>query len=75
MATRIWQKKQAQSEASKKMYNAITTGISIALGLNIASAFKDMALNMRWVILSNRKRNLIEVSDMILLGRQELTSL
>jgi hypothetical protein len=36
--------------------------LSIALGLNIASAFKDMALNLRWVILSNRKRNLVEVN-------------
>ena len=44
------------------MYNALTTGISIALGLNIASAFRDMALNMRWPILSGRKRNLVEVS-------------
>jgi hypothetical protein len=60
-ATIIWQHKPAQSETSKRLYNTITTGVSIALGLNIASAFKDMALNMRWVILSNRKRNLIEV--------------
>jgi hypothetical protein len=44
------------------MYNTVTTAISIALGLNIASAFKDMALNMRWPILSARKRNLDEVS-------------
>lgn len=62
LATRIYQKKGAQSEAQKKMYNSITVGISIALGLNIASAFKDMALNMRWPILSGRKRNLVEVS-------------
>jgi hypothetical protein len=67
LATVIWQRRPAQSEASKKMYNTITTGISIALGLNIASAFKDMALNMRWVILSNRKRSLVEVSAALLL--------
>lgn len=60
--TRIWQSKVAISENSKKMYNTITTGISIALGLNIASAFKDMALNMRWSILSARARSLVEVS-------------
>jgi hypothetical protein len=65
-ATIIWKHKPAQSEASKRMYNTITTGISIALGLNIASAFKDMALNIRWVILSNRKRNLIEVSTALI---------
>jgi hypothetical protein len=64
-ATIIWQHKPAQSETSKRLYNTITTGVSIALGLNIASAFKDMALNMRWVVLSNRKRNLIEM-DLLL---------
>lgn len=63
-ATIIWQNKHAQGETSKRMYNTITTGVSIALGLNLQSAFKDMALNMRWVILSNRKRNLIEVRDL-----------
>jgi len=61
-ATIIWQHKFAVSENSKRLYNTISTGVSIAMGLNVASAFKDMALNMRWVILSNRKRNLIEVS-------------
>ncbi|RDW68467.1 hypothetical protein BP5796_09124 [Coleophoma crateriformis] len=48
-------------ETAKKFFNAWTTAISIALGLNIASSFKDMALNMRWPILSSRKRNLLEV--------------
>lgn len=43
------------------MYNAITTAISIALGLNLMSAFKDLALNMRWPVLSAKKRNLVEV--------------
>jgi hypothetical protein len=62
LATRIWQNKGAVSEGTKKEYNTITTAISIALGLNIASAFKDMALNMRWPILHARKRNLVEVS-------------
>lgn len=66
-ATLIWKHKPAQSEGSKRVYNTITTGISIALGLNIASAFKDMALNIRWVILSNRKRNLVEVSTAFIL--------
>ena len=62
LSTIIWQNKGVISENQKKLYNAITTGISIAIGLNIASAFKDMALNMRWPILSARKRSLVEVS-------------
>ncbi len=63
ISTRIWQFKGAQNENQKRLYNTITTGISIALGLNVASAFKDMALNMRWPILSRRRRNLVEVSS------------
>lgn len=61
VAAKVWQNKGVQSENQKKVYNTITTGISIALGLNIASAFKDMALNMRWPILSSKKRSLEEV--------------
>lgn len=51
------------TEFRKRVFNAVTTGIGLALGLNIASAFKDMALNMRWPILARRERNLIEVSS------------
>lgn len=73
LATRLWQQQGAQSEARKKVYNALTTGISIALGLNIASAFRDMALNMRWPILSGRKRNLVELD--LILNADSLTKL
>lgn len=56
-----WRDRGVLGEGRKRMYNAITTAISIALGLNLMSAFKDLALNMRWPILSAKKRNLIEV--------------
>ncbi len=62
MATRVVVNEGAVTETRKRLYNAATTGVALALGLNIASAFKDMALNMRWPILANRERNLIEVS-------------
>ena len=61
VATIVWVNKPAVSESQKRLYNAITTALSLALGLNIASAFKDMALNMRWPILAAKKRNLREV--------------
>lgn len=61
MALRVWNKKGTVTEASKRIFNAITTGISIALGINIATSLKDMALNARWAILHARKRNLYEV--------------
>jgi hypothetical protein len=63
LATRFIVRDGAVTEAKKRLYNGATTGIALALGLNIASAFKDMALNMRWPILAGRDRNLIEVSD------------
>ena len=62
LSIRLWQKRPVIDEQHKKIFNALTTGISLALGLNIASAFKDLALNMRWPILSARRRNLKEVS-------------
>ncbi|KAG9230054.1 hypothetical protein BJ875DRAFT_168895 [Amylocarpus encephaloides] len=65
VSTIQWKKRGPQTPNEKKMFNAIITGISIALGLNIASAFKDIALNMRWVILGMKKRSLKEV-DLIL---------
>ncbi|KAH8650629.1 hypothetical protein BGZ60DRAFT_498422 [Tricladium varicosporioides] len=55
----------AQDEMHKKVFNTITTGISISMGLNIASAFKDMSLNMRWPILHMRKRSLEEVDHFL----------
>ncbi|KAH8816546.1 hypothetical protein F5884DRAFT_226998 [Xylogone sp. PMI_703] len=65
-AVQTYVKKSVLSEPKKKEFNAITTAISIALGLNIASAYKDMALNMRWVILSRRKPRNLEEMDLIL---------
>jgi len=56
-----WYEKGARSESQKKLFNTLTTGISIALGLNIASAFKEMAVNMRWVVLKRGARSLREV--------------
>jgi hypothetical protein len=62
VATIVFVKKGPVTELSKRIFNTATTGIALALGLNIASAFKDMALDMRWPILANRDRNLVEVS-------------
>lgn len=62
LATRLVVREGPVTEIRKRVYNAVTTGIGLALGLNIASAFKDMALTMRWPILARRARNLTEVS-------------
>jgi len=51
------------SSAKKRQFNALITGLSICLGLNIASSLKAMAIELRWWILSRRKRPLHEVSQ------------
>jgi hypothetical protein len=61
-AIRVWNIKGTVTEPSKRVFNALTTGISIALGINIATALKDYAMIARWPIMNNRKRNLDEVS-------------
>ncbi|KAH6668242.1 hypothetical protein B0J14DRAFT_157821 [Halenospora varia] len=53
------------TSAKKRVFNAIVTGLSIALGLSISSGLKAMALEVRWWILSHQKRSLREV-DLIL---------
>lgn len=56
-------RKPVMSDTEKKLFNAIMTGVSIALGLNISVALNEMALNMRWWFLSRRKRSLAEVES------------
>ena len=50
-------------EVAKKFYNTLVTGLSMALGISIASSFKTIALNFRWYILSRKKRPIEEVSN------------
>ncbi|KAH6680866.1 hypothetical protein B0J14DRAFT_532392 [Halenospora varia] len=57
--------KKVMTSAKKRVFNAIVTGLSIALGLSISSGLKAMALEVRWWILSHQKRSLREV-DLIL---------
>jgi len=61
--TTIWlfSKKQVMSSKWKKWFNAISTGLSIALGISLAHSFKCMAVDLRWWILSRRTRSLSEV--------------
>jgi hypothetical protein len=44
-------------------YNTLLTGLSMALGISIGSSFKDIALNLRWWFLSQKRRSLKDVSD------------
>lgn len=43
------------------MFNFVVTALSLALGLNLASSLKSVAVKSRWWILSWEKRPLEEV--------------
>lgn len=53
------------TEKDKQKYNFLVVGFSLALGINLASSLKQMAVDVRWWVLSLIKRNLREV-DLIL---------
>ncbi|TQS34732.1 hypothetical protein Golomagni_04874 [Golovinomyces magnicellulatus] len=65
LAVATWLNKSAVSATEKKIFNSIVTGISIALGLNLSSALRDIALILRWPILALGKQKLSEL-DLIL---------
>jgi hypothetical protein len=45
------------SKTKKRQFNAIMTGLSIALGFSITSSLNAMVGNLRWWILSRRYRS------------------
>jgi hypothetical protein len=53
-------------ESQKKMFNTLVTSLSMSLGIAIASSFKEVAINIRWWVLSRKKRPLSEVSTPVL---------
>jgi hypothetical protein len=60
----------------KQTYNFLVLGLSLALGMNLASSLKQMATDMRWWVLSLSKRNLREVDLILHLdGLTEVTKL
>ncbi|KAF2014040.1 hypothetical protein BU24DRAFT_350434 [Aaosphaeria arxii CBS 175.79] len=53
------------SSSTKHQFNALITGLSIALGLSIAMSFSLMIANLRWWILSRRYHSFRKI-DLIL---------
>jgi len=49
------------SPHDKTVFEALLTALSLALGLNIASALKSIALQTRWWLLSHKRRSEKEV--------------
>jgi hypothetical protein len=62
LAIFLFSRKNVISSKRKKWFNAINTGLSLALGMSIAHGFKAMAIDIRWWILSRQRRSLSEVS-------------
>jgi hypothetical protein len=52
-------------ESQKRIFNTLVTALSMSLGIAIASSFKQVAINIRWWILSRRQRPLSEVSGIV----------
>ena len=58
----LWRyKDRILSPRTKSHFDTITVALSIALGLNVASALKTIALDLRWWFLSMGKRPSREV--------------
>lgn len=62
LAIFLFSRKNVISSKRKKWFNAINTGLSLALGMSIAHGFKAMVIDIRWWILSRHTRSLSEVS-------------
>jgi hypothetical protein len=69
-ATLLWTifgyaKKPVMVDRQKRIFNTLVTALSMSLGIAIASSFKEVAINIRWWVLSRRKRPLSEVSAIV----------
>ena len=60
------------SHGSKQWFNAITTILNLALGINFLEVFKDMAKVLRWRVLASRPSTIRE-TDLILGGDSLMT--
>ncbi|KZL82121.1 hypothetical protein CI238_07627 [Colletotrichum incanum] len=53
----VYSNKTVMNQTTKRQYNALITGLSIALGLAVASSLNHMVAELRWWILSRRYRS------------------
>jgi hypothetical protein len=59
----VFSRKSVINNTRKKWFNAISTGLSLTLGISIAHGYKAMAIDLRWWMLSQHRRSLSEVSN------------
>ena len=63
----LFEKAGNVSHSRKEWFNAVTTILNLALGLNFLEVFKDMAKVLRWRVLASRPSTMRE-ADLILGG-------
>ncbi|KAK2017078.1 hypothetical protein LZ32DRAFT_523591 [Colletotrichum eremochloae] len=61
----VYSNKEVMDQKTKRLFNSLITGLSIALGLAVASSLNHMITELRWWILSRRYRSKRKV-DLIL---------
>jgi hypothetical protein len=61
----MFSSKPVMNRKWKRWFNAINTGISLALGMSVANGLKSMVVDLRWFILSRKRRRLSEVRHML----------
>lgn len=66
----VCQAKQPVDRGNKRIFEAVSTGLILGLGLNFFEAFKDLAKVARWRILSSRYFKLQKV--VLILGAESL---
>ncbi|KAI5853746.1 hypothetical protein BZA05DRAFT_394569, partial [Tricharina praecox] len=65
-----YEKIKILSKSKKRWFNAVTTGLYLTLGLNLAASLKGMAIIVRWKLLARKAHQLEEVD--FLLGLSSL---
>lgn len=66
VALYLYSNKPVMSKKERREFNAIITGLAIALGLAIASNLNSMVGDLRWWILSRRYRSRRKVCGLVL---------
>jgi len=64
-----YEKIKILTKADKRRFNAVSTGLYLTLGLNLAASLKGMAVIVRWKLLSRKAHQLEEVCNVVCICR------
>ncbi|KAI9680366.1 MAG: hypothetical protein M1829_001252 [Trizodia sp. TS-e1964] len=60
---KVYLEKGILNDVEKRVFNTAITGLSICLGINIASSFKALALNIRWKLIATSPHKIREAAQ------------